>query len=266
MAGFNTLLPKITNTSILGVEYTCLKTEDGSDLLLTRFGLPFKEQLAPRNWYEPTWFAQHRIRLEGTSTIYKVSTRPVAGLSLDLVVRFSRVGQEIPLPSSILGENADAEFNSPFEEFGLLMELRKAAAGNPGRMFTKRPLAIYVPAARFQEWQTGRLESKMAAKQARHPDVLLHMYRQYIVLYGWIKGLNAVQAARTLSITRSDSDNFLREAPLRARTDLQRCGFRVLDIKPEHVVMRIYHDGTLLLRRSGAPAYALVDYELLQHI
>ena len=40
----------------------------------------------------------------------------------------------------------------------------------------------------------------------------------------------------------------------------------VLDIKPEHVVVRIRSDGLLLHRSSGDLAYALVDYELLERL
>jgi hypothetical protein len=63
--------------SLLGVDYIHLKTADGGDLYLTRFGLPFWRSLLPENWYAREWFEPHRQRLEGTSTVYKVPTRPV---------------------------------------------------------------------------------------------------------------------------------------------------------------------------------------------
>jgi hypothetical protein len=47
---------------------------------------------------------------------------------------------------------------------------------------------------------------------------------------------------------------------------LSNHGFRVLDIKPEHVVVRIRPDSSLLRRPSGDLAYALVDYELLERL
>src|SRR5437016_613908 len=187
--------------SLIGVDYLRLKTGDGGDLYLTRFGMPFREQLAPENWYAPDWFAVRRARLPGTSAIYKVPTRPVRGVSLNLVARFSRVGQEIPLDTLTLDENIHAEFNSPFEEFALVMELRAAGLGaSRARILTKRPLAIYMPPEQLQHWQTGRLESKMAAKRARHPEAELDLLRQYILLYGWIDGLNAVQAIQALAV------------------------------------------------------------------
>ena len=42
-------------------------------------------------------------------------------------------------------------------------------------------------------------------------------------------------------------------------------GFRVLDNKPGHVILRRRRDGTLL-QRHGALAYVLVDFELLQRL
>ena len=251
--------------SLIGVDYLRLKTGDGGDLYLTRFGLPFREQLAPENWYAPDWFAVRRARLPGTSAIYKVPTRPVRGVSLNLVARFSRVGQEIPLDTLTLNENIHAEFNSPFEEFALVMELRAAGLGaSRARILTKRPLAIYMPPEQLQHWQTGRLESKMAAKRARHPEAELDLLRQYILLYGWIEGLNAVQAIQALGVTGRLAETFLAETTFHAIHDLEQLGFRMLDIKPEHLVLRIRPDGSLLRRRTGNPSYALVDYELLE--
>jgi len=261
------LPPGAEPVSLLGVDYARLKTRDQGDLYLTRFGLRLREQLAPENWYAPDWFAKQRIRLEGTSTIYRLPTRPARGRAFDLIVRFSRLGQEIPLGTQFLSDNVHAEFNSPFEEFALIMALRKAHRGKAiPRMFTQKPLAIYVPATKLQDWQTGRLESKMAAKRARHPEVKLEKSRLYILLYGWIDGLNAVQAAHALGMSATATRKFLRDVTLRVIHDLTSHGFRVLDIKPEHVVVRIRPDGSLLQRPSGDLAYALVDYELLERL
>src|SRR4029077_16552873 len=117
--------------------------------------------------------------------------------------------------------NMHAEFNSPFEEFALVMELRASSTGaSRPHIFTKRPLAIYVPAGQLEPWQTGRLESKIAAMLARHPEAQLDMLRRYVLLYGWIKGLNAVQAVQALGVTRSRADTFLAETTLRAIHDL----------------------------------------------
>jgi len=252
--------------SLIGVDYFRFKTRDGGDLYLTRFGVPFRDHLAPENWYAPDWFNEQRVRLVGTSAIYKVPTRHVCGTSLDLVVRFSRVGEEVPLDPLTLCQNVEAEFNSPFEEIALVMELRAASvdASHP-RIFTKKPLAIYTPSEKLQDWQTGRKESKMAAKKARHPEVNLDMLQQYLLLYGWIEGLDAVQTAQALGITGELAERFLSEITLGAIRDLEKNRFRMLDIKPQHIVLRTRPDGTLL-RRNGNLSYALLDYELLQRV
>jgi len=261
------LPPGAEAVSLLGVDYARLKTEDGGDLYLTRFGLPLREHLLPENWYEAKWFAERRIPLEGTSTIYRLPTRPVRGRSLELVVRFSRMGQEIPLGTEFISDNVQAEFNTPFEELALVTALRTAHCGSTRpRMFTHKPLAIYEPAMQLQDWQTGRRESKMAAKRARHPEVKLDNSRLYILIYGWIDGMNAVQAARALGMAKKSVRGFLRDTTVAAIHDLSRQGFRVLDIKAEHIILRIRRDGSLLRRRSGELAYALVDYELLERV
>src|SRR5438105_14113107 len=107
--------------SLIGVDYLRLKTRDGGDLYLTRFGIPFRDHLAPENWYAPDWFNERRVRLAGTSVIYRLPTRPVRGISLDLVVRFTRVGQEIPLDPFTLIENIQADITSPYVDISLVV-------------------------------------------------------------------------------------------------------------------------------------------------
>lgn len=249
----------------LGVDYVQYRTPDGGDLYLTRFGQPLRELLHPHNWFAPEWFGEHRNRLLGTSVIYRVPTKPVQGRSLNLVVRFSRVGEEVPGQTLTLTESGNAEFNCPFEEFALVMQLR-AASRRPGcpHIFTKKPLAIFSPAERLLAWQTGRWESTLAAKLARHPEVPLDFQRQYILLYGWIRGQDAVQTAEALGLVGDRRDAFLRDLTRRAIQELAQLGFRMLDIKPQHIVLRFDPQGRLLRRRDGQLAYALVDYELLQ--
>ena len=267
MRATSPLAPDAEELSLLGVDYLRLKTADGGDLYLTRFGIPFREQLDPDNWYAPDWFAARRTRLPGTSVIYHVPTKPVHGASLGLVVRFSRVGEHVPLDTLTLGQYPHAEFNSPFEEFGLVMALRASPPGpSRPRLLTKKPLAIFVPAQRLQLWQTGRSESTIAAKLARHPEVELDILRQYILLYGWIDGQDAMQTADALGLPGDSREAFLADTTRRAIGDLAQHGFRMLDIKPQHILLRFRPDGSLLRRRDGQPAYALLDYELLERI
>jgi hypothetical protein len=250
---------------VQGVEYFHARTADGGDLFLTRYGLPFARQLHPENWYSAEWFVRHRRRLRGTSTIYQSTTRPVDGHSLDLIVRFSRVGELVPMDTPSNQLILTAEFNSPFEEIARLMQLRLARLGKDRRrIHTKRPLAIYMPPERLEVWQTGRSRDKMVAKQAAHGGAELDIRRQYLVLYGWIDGLDAEDAVEELNLATAERTEFLRETTEAVVRDLAEAGFRVLDMKPAHIIVRVGPDGHLLRRKDGRLVYALVDYELLE--
>ncbi len=259
-------LPADSQTlNFLGVDYVHLKTSEGGDLFLTAFGVPFWRQLLPENWFARDWFASKRERLEGTSTIYRVPTRPVNNRSLDLVVKWSRVGEVIPMDTFTITKFVNAEFNSPFEEFSILMELRKGLAGPRGiRIRTQQPLAIYVPSKRMQLWQTGRSEDKIKAKIARHPGVEIDILRQYLVLFRWVKGRDAVEVAQAFGLDAQHRDHFLSHTSGVVMHELAQRGYRVMDMKPAHVILRPKANRTLLRERTGQFAYALVDYELLE--
>jgi hypothetical protein len=251
--------------SLLGVDYFHLKTADGGDLYLTGFGLPFWKNLLPENWYAREWFEAKRERLEGTSTVYKVPTRPVAGRVLHLVVKWSRVGESVPLDTFTVNKFIHAEFNSPFEEFSLLMELRRGEVGPAAiRIRTQLPLAIYVPSERLQLWQTGRSEDKIRAKVARHPDVEIDILRQYVVLFGWIKGSDAVETAEKFKLANGARAEFLARVTSLVMHEMWQKGYRVVDMKPQHVILRPQPDRKLLRDHNDQFAYALVDYELLE--
>jgi hypothetical protein len=259
------LPPEARATRILGVDYHQLKTPDGGDLFLTRYGLPVWEHLLPENWYARDWFETERKRLEGTSTVYRVPTRSVHSRVLPLVVKWSRVGEHIPMGTIAISQFIQAEFNSPFEEFALLMELRHGGYGPPGiRVRTQKPLAIYVPSERLQLWQTGRSESKIAAKVARHPSVELDILRQYVVLYGWIKGLDLVQTADEWQLSGEERERFLAHHTSMVIHELEAKGYHVIDMKPAHVIVRPLKSRSLLRDAQGQMLYALVDYELLE--
>lgn len=251
--------------TVLGVDYRYWRFEDGGDLYLTRYGSPFGDCLQPQNWFDPAWFKTRRERLLGTSTICKVPTRPVRGRSLNLVVRYSRVGERVPVDTDTLCRNLQSEFNTPFEEISLVMQLRAGAFGPADlRIHTKRPLAVYSPPEILAFWQTGRFKDKFAARQARHPEFPLDLHRQYIVLYGWINGRDAEQVADLYGMTGSERLTFLGAITERTERELDAKGFRVVDMKPAHVILRQRFDGRLLRRSDGRLAYAVVDYELLE--
>jgi hypothetical protein len=259
------LPPQCTPKTLMGVEYFNFKTGDGGDLYLTRFGLPFWRNLLPENWYAREWFEKKRERLEGTSTIYKVPTRRVNGKALNLVVKWSRVGEEVPLDTLTINKFIHAEFNSPFEEFSLLMELRRGGASAPDiRIHTQRPMAIYVPSERLQLWQTGRSEERIRAKIARHPGVEIDILRQYVLLFGWIKGQDAVETAEFFHLEGQTRAEFLAHTTSLVMHELRQKGYQVVDMKPAHVILRPGPQRSLLRDNNGQFAYALVDYELLE--
>ena len=247
--------------NILDVDYLHVKTADGGDLYLTKYGLPFIDNLHPDNWHEKSWFEQNREKLVGTSTVYKVPTRTVNGRNVNLVVKWCRVGEDVPMDTLTLNKFIEAEFNSPYEEFSLLLEMRDHSY--PRVIRTHRPLGIYVPAQRMKLWQTGRSTTKIAQKKAKHRDVELDIYRQYILIYEWIEGVSAVEAYHRLIPDREARRQELEKLTYRVIDELAGKGYRVLDMKPEHIIVRFRPDGTLLKRHDGRLRYALVDFELL---
>lgn len=245
---------------ILGVEYIHLKTQQNGDLYVTPHGRTVIDQLQPENWREEEWFKSHRERLRGTSTVYRVETRPVRERSIDIVVKWNRVGQDVPLQTAVLEDVLNAEFNSPFEEFALVEELRRGAYGPSDLLIrTHRPLAIYVPPERLQLWQTGRSKAKVERKIHSHPNVELDILRQYIMLYEWLKGRDAVDTFNAVGRPTSQ----LPDLTWRVTQELASKGYSVADMKPAHIILRAT-DGNGVLERHGREAYGLVDFELLR--
>ncbi len=258
------LPPGATFLRILGVNYAHINTEDEGELYLTEHGVPFYEHLRPENWHDEQWFRTHRVPLAGTSTVYRVPTQPVPGhpcKSMELVVKWSRVGEDVPLTTFTLQQAIDAEFNSPFEEFALLEELRAGRYGpREVRILTQKPLAIYVPPGRMQPWQSGRSTHRLLLKLARNPGIEIDILRTYILIYGWIRGVDAVAAYGHFGPT--ERNERLRQLTCHVDRQLRAKGFYVADNKPSHFIVRPRETGPRR-RRDGSPLYALVDYELL---
>ncbi len=270
-------LPPEMIVRAFGVDYGHVHPREGGDFYVTRHGWPTLAQLLPSNWYSDQWYARHGIKLPGSGHVYHVSTRPVRGKSIDVVVKFSRVAREISLevattfPDDVTPEIiANARFNSPMEEFGLVTELRRGAFGPKDlRILTQRPLAIYAPAEEFELWELGRDQSRfhphwhlLAEDQGNRPKAIeLDIKRIYVLLYSWIKGEDAEDALRAGYITADEC----RKLTLQAIQDLRSKGFRVLDNKPKHFILRKRRRGQKVMRREGDRiVYGLVDFEFLQ--
>jgi len=277
----NSVTPE-TLVSVLGVVYVHKRTRDGGEIYLTRYGLSVAEQLNVENWYEKEWFEGHRERLDGTSSVYRVKTREIDGQSLDLVVKHSRVGEHVPVETKTLLEFLNAEFNSPWEEFALVFEMREGKYGAPDiRINTQQPLAIYEPPERMQIWQSGRSQSKINRIRARHPGIDLDILRQYVLIYGWINGKNIVETFQHIGLDDQELKESLAPVTGKATRDLELKGYAVADMKPVHIIIRdseikkinnIVADtepDTRRLRSEmvhaliGQGCYSIIDYELL---
>lgn len=262
--------------NVLGVVYAHTKTADGGDLYLTRYAEPHHEHFEINNWYEKGWFNRHRIRLKGTSSVYRVPTREINGRSLDLVVKNCRVGEDVPLDTHRLQEFCEAEFNSPWEEFSLVSEMREGLYGpKETKVRTQRPMAIYVPPERMQLWQSGRSRAKINRIRARHPGIDLDILKQYKLIYEWIKGNNLLEVFEHIDIAPDELLVHLKTINGKAISDLAKKGYVMADMKPEHIILseadakriagidKADEQVALVYGLLNEGRYSVVDYELL---
>jgi hypothetical protein len=245
---------------VLGVEYVHLRLHDGTDLYLTEWGLPFLPQLLPENhWGDKDWFGEHSVRLPGTSTVYRAQTKAVGGPSKDIVLKWNRMGQDIPGETEA-SELMTAEFNSPFQEFSLVKELRKTRRNSCRPLLTHKPFAILVPRKLVELERLGRKLWRLEAIQRSHREVMLDPQRQYAVLYEWIKGVDAGEVMQRGVVEQDIAQALL----ARANEELAQAGFRVRDSKPHHLILSPDRKGDFVRDRGGRMSYALVDFELLE--
>lgn len=249
---------------VFGVRYAHLQTGEG-DLYLTRFGWPHRNCLAPENWrYSPKDEEITHTRLQGSSTVWRVKTKPVDGKSLDMVLKWNRVGQEM-----IDVEFSGKKWASPWEEFGHVMQVREDDYGDASiRIYTQRPLAIFTPAKKINPSQLGRqkhiLRTKIMAVQrdqagrTEADSVDLDPNKNYAVLYGWVKGVTAYELKEDLGW----SNEQIMEVTSEAERVMEDKGWVTADSKPQHIVLRV-KDGKPLRRRDGRLVFATIDYELL---
>lgn len=271
-------IPHELRRSVYGVEYAELQDTAGGRLWVTRYGWLHGRRLDPTHWFLDGQYSRRGKRLsEGTGSVFRVSSIPWQNHSVDLVVKFSRVAQDLPLevssqfPLGVPRHVVDAAtFNDPFQEFGLLRELRTSRYGPADRRIrTKRPLAIYSPGRIFKPWQLGRSSDAFRRHQrqlaedqrARSPHHAVELLpdRQYVCLFEWVQGTDAASLVRAGTLSAHQAADLVVEVI----RDMAAKGFRVLDIKPEHVILRQRPDGRLLVRQ-GRLVYAMVDFELLQ--
>jgi hypothetical protein len=246
--------------NVLGVDYIHTITDNGGDLYLTSEGFAHADHLQPDNWYDLEWFRKHREVLEGTGAVYASPSKPIDGECLVLVVKFSRVGQKVPIETKAIRDLLSCEFNGPFEEFALVEELRHSRRGTDGlQVTTQVPLAIYVPPDEWQPSQTGRFQWRIANKVAKHPGIAIDILRDYIMVYGWMPGIDICLAEEMGWLTHEE----VLALNQRAIDEAADKGFCVLDMKPVHVIVEVA-DRERLETRDGEVKYGMVDFELLE--
>jgi hypothetical protein len=259
-----------------GIDYLHLKLPNSGDLYLTGFGAAVLRCLLPENWYDNQYFFHKGTKLFGTSAVYKVPTNPVFGRSIDVVVKFCRIGEDVkplltPRSKFISDEEfASARWNGPFEEFGKLMEIRKGVYGPKRRFLTQRPLGIFVPEQVCADWQLGRCPDNFRISKSvmdrdttltdQHDPVELDISRQYITIFSWVKGLGLDDLVKQGVLTKEIGDELTERAYFK---DMIPNGFKVLDTKPAHIILRLDKKGQPV-KKNGQYPYALIDYELLR--
>ena len=261
---------------VYDVPYIEQNFEDGGTMWMTRYGWAWRDHLTPEKWYHEKQYVNHGTRLtRGTGAVYRVSTEGSDGRVLDIVVKFSRFAQDVPLhitvtyPGNIPSHLVDnSRFNSPFYEFGQTKAIRMPSENGTPRIMTGRPLAIYSPPNRYKLWQLGRTQHRfnhyarlLAKDQESVPEsqrLKLDMLRQYIVLFSWEKGEDAELAFLAGKLTGDQ----LFEMTEDVQKLLEQKGFYVLDNKPRHFIVRTRKNGDLL-KKDGKIAYSLIDFELL---
>lgn len=271
-------IAKLDCGRVFGVDYMKITEQDGGELFLTQHGWPLVEHVRPAAWYHGHRYAETGRKLTGgTGSVYWVPTVGRRGRVVELVAKFCRFAQDVPLlvsddaPRHMTDDAVvNARFNSPFEEFGILHDLRVGQYGPTSlHVRTKRPLAIYCPPGHESMWRLGRTESRFDSyrRQQEHDQeavasvdhVDLHGDRVYVMIFAFVHGINAEELYEHGIIT----DEELHDLSDRIADEMYDKGFRVLDHKPKHIILRLGKDGRPI-RRNGEYAYALVDFELMK--
>jgi len=267
--------PEARRLSAFGVDYAHIKTSNKGDLYLTEWGWPMRDLLDPSAWDKRENFKRDR-QLAGSSMVYRI-TADAGERQRDFVLKWNRVGQDVdvekpPELDDVIKTDRD-DIASPFEEFGLVMELRRNEWGSPDiRILMQKPMAIYSPPHKIVPEQFGRKNWKF-----NHQDRLLKedqagrggderanidLDRHYAVLYEWVKGDNAGDAFTKMGMT-DERRQEMRALVGKVIRDMEKKGMAVTDTKANHIIVRTRKDGSLLRDKKGDIAYVHVDNELM---
>lgn len=264
--------------SLFGVDYIHLRGLQGGDFFFSKHGWEIAHSLLPQFWFTGEQFWKKGRALAGaTGAVYRVPVPVKNSREIPIIVKFSRFGQDVGV--TLAGEGSEqgacgerllaAEFLPPFEEFANLESLR---AQTQNLLETNLPLGIYSPPTRHLSWQLGRkphLKSRYETslrgaqsaigKSSSVSTIRYDWERIYILLYTWLEGVDAEQAAGAGMISKEEMHALTRSTA----EILAAAGWSVLDHKARHVILRPDVEGRQILRKGPHPIPGLVDFELL---
>lgn len=268
------ILPHERRARLFGVNFAVCDMPDGGELYIAEHAWHWLDFLQPQRWWDAEALTVTGERLAGsTGTVYRVRSSPPGQRPRDLVVKFSRVAQDVPLfiPDDFVSgdEVATARFLGPFAEFGLVNELHHSVFNHGDRRLRlKVPLAVFSPPEKYPLWQTGRDESifrahlrAMAVEQFENGlrQVTLDIERDYLEIFAWVDGIDAEEACDRGLLTKDQIIDLTRHS----NRTLARLGYRILDNKPRHLIIRQRRDGRFLSLHDQI-VYTMIDFELLQ--
>jgi hypothetical protein len=252
-----------TNTNVLGLNYYHISFTDGDELYLTDRGYNLKQNLMPENYFtDKEWFVKNSQKQHGSSTVYKIKTKTVSGQSLNIVMKWNRMGIDLPGVPDEISSLDNARFLSPFEEFSILREFRESLHDPHSAIELQIPLAIFVPSTKSDSSDLGRRKYLMDSIQLNHnKDIFIDPERNYAVIYKWLEGMNIVQAYREGYAAESDIETLTTTIDAK----IQDYGFIVRDHKPEHIIVNPI--GKSLMKDGESDLVCgYVDYELLERL
>ena len=261
---------------IFGVEYSH-HTHNG-DLFVTKYGEKFLQHLLPENWDDMNYFADNpnmKVRLPGSGAVYKITTPPIDGKTLDIVVKWCRVAQEV-----FVAKSSDVDFitddeifaaswNGPFEEFGLVEELRETNDFFDPEIRLQLPLAIYSPEKKIDLWRTGRssslfsLQNRLQSQNQADTDepIELDIQRLYAMIYMWAEG----KGVGEILVEKKECERLPELVKRIYENDIRGRGYSIADTKPEHIIVDVNRSGgELPTDKKGNLVYTLIDFELLR--
>ena len=131
-------------------------------------GLPVRRAPAARELVRASIGSGPNGKSSKERGVYAVPTKPMRGESLALVVKFSRVGERVPIDTQLIENVLCCEFNGPFEEFALVEELRHSRRGR--RICGSRPRCPSRSTFRPSEYSPLRADASSGGSPARSPS------------------------------------------------------------------------------------------------